>query len=814
MHRITALIVGGLLLPFAFYAQSDQGYQVPPKAIVDLVDVPPTPAVRVSPRGQWMLLLDQASMPSISELAQPELRLAGLRINPATNGPSRTGGFTGMSLRDMNLPGGAAIPLRGLPEEPQIGTPLWSPDGKKIAFTHTTAQGIELWLADVGTGTARRLNCAPLNEALGTGFRWFSDSRNLLVKTVPPNRGLAPAEPEVPAGPVVSENAGKAAPARTYQDLLKSPHDQALFAYFASAQLLVLDVESGASSPLAPEGMIDDMDVSPGGNYVWVSYVKKPFSYLVPVSSFPMEVAVFNRQGQNVKTIADLPLAEDTPAAFDAVRKGPRAVNWRPDLPATLYWVEAQDEGDPRKEVAVHDKLFLLPAPFTGTPTVAMEFALRFAGVRWGNEGLAIATERWWRNRREVITCFSPGQPAAKKEVLFDRPYEDRYNDPGQFMMTNNAGGRSVLLLGEQGKKLYLSGMGASPEGNRPFIDAYDLATRTSKRLWRSEAPYYEMPVAMLDPAQGLVLTSRESTEVPPNYYLRNLRNGTLNALTRWENPYTALKGIKKELVQYQREDGLKLSGTLYLPAGYNKEKDGRLPVFMWAYPREYKTADAASQINGSPYQFIRPGTTSPLLWVTQGYAVFDDFAMPILGEGDKEPNETFVEQLRASAEAAVNKLVDMGVADRNRIAVGGHSYGAFMTANLLAHTDIFAAGVARSGAYNRTLTPFGFQQEERTYWQAPEIYYKMSPFNYAHQIKEPILLIHGEADNNSGTFPIQSERFYNALKGHGATARLVFLPHESHGYRARESILHTLYETNAWMDKYVKNRPVSAVKP
>jgi dipeptidyl aminopeptidase/acylaminoacyl peptidase len=356
--------------------------------------------------------------------------------------------------------------------------------------------------------------------------------------------------------------------------------------------------------------------------------------------------------------------------------------------------------------------------------------------------------------------------------------------------------------------------MGASPEGNRPFIDAYDLATKASKRLWRSEAPYYEMPVAMLDAAKGLVLTSRESTEVPPNYYVRNLRSGTLSALTRWENPYTALKGIKKELVQYQREDGLKLSGTLYLPAGYNKEKDGRLPVFMWAYPREYKTADAASQINGSPYQFIRPGTTSPLLWVTQGYAVFDDFAMPILGEGDKEPNETFVEQLRASAEAAVNKLVDMGVADRNRIAVGGHSYGAFMTANLLAHTDIFAAGVARSGAYNRTLTPFGFQQEERTYWQAPEIYYKMSPFNYAHQIKEPILLIHGEADNNSGTFPIQSERFYNALKGHGATAKLVFLPHESHGYRARESILHTLYETNAWMDKYVKNRPVSQVKP
>lgn len=813
MKKGILVVIGLFFVPYFLQAQ-ENGYKVPPKAIVDLVDVPPTPAVRVSPGGKWLLLLDQASMPSIAELAQPELRLAGLRINPATNGLSRSGGFIGMSLVDISLGSGVAITIQGLPDNPLINSPAWSPDGQQIAFTHTTEKGIALWVADTRTGTARPLTEPVLNEVLGSSFQWFSDSRRLLVKLVAPKRGLPPTESIASTGPVTSENTGTAAPARTYQDLLKDPFDQALFEYYTQTQLAILTVADGSTTLLGTPGMIDNADVSPDGNYILTTTIQKPFSYLVPVSSFPMEAAVLNLQGQKVKTITQLPLAEDTPTAFDAVRRGPRNINWRPDQAATLYWVEAQDDGDPRNESTVHDRLFISAAPFNSAPVSIFDCALRFAGVRWSSDALAIVTERWWKNRREISTRFAPGQPAAKHEILFDRAYEDRYNDPGQFMMTSNTYGRSVLLLGDKGNTLYLAGTGASPEGNRPFVDAFDITTKNTKRLWRSAAPWYESPLTMLDASKGAILTSRESLENPPNYFVRNLKNGALTALTRWDNPYTALKGITKQLVQYERSDGLKLSGTLYLPAGYNKEKDGPLPVFMWAYPREYKSADAASQINGSPYQFIRPGTTSPLLWVTQGYAVFDDFAMPILGEGDKEPNETFVEQLRSSAEAAINKLVDMGVADRHRIAVGGHSYGAFMTANLLAHTDLFAAGIARSGAYNRTLTPFGFQQEERSYWQAPEVYFKMSPFNYADKIKEPILLIHGEADNNSGTFPIQSERFYNALKGHGATARLVFLPHESHGYRARESILHTLYETNSWMEKYVKNRPLTPIRP
>jgi dipeptidyl aminopeptidase/acylaminoacyl peptidase len=301
------------------------------------------------------------------------------------------------------------------------------------------------------------------------------------------------------------------------------------------------------------------------------------------------------------------------------------------------------------------------------------------------------------------------------------------------------------------------------------------------------------------------VLTRRESVQEPPNYFYHNLEKNRTVQLTGFPHPTPQLKGITKELIRYNRDDGLKLTARLYLPDGYTTA-DGPLPMVMWAYPREYKSADAAGQVTDSPYRFIRTSWSSPVVWLLRGYAVLDYPSMPIIGEGDEEPNDSFIEQLVAGAKAAIDEVVRRGVADPERIAIGGHSYGAFMTANLLAHSDLFRAGIARSGAYNRSLTPFGFQSEDRTFWEAPETYFAMSPFMHADKVDEPILLIHGEADNNSGTYPMQSERFYNALKGHGAICRLVMLPHESHGYRARESALHVLYETDRWLEKYVKN--------
>ncbi len=785
-------------------AQELTGYQMPPKAIADLVDAAPTPGLSISPTSDRMLLLDRPNMPGIEEIAQKEMKLAGMRINPRTNGPSRSGHYTGMKIKELGKDEEQRI--QGLPKNAKLGNLSWTRDGSKVAFTNTITNGMELWYVDLATAKAKKLTEAVINDAMpGRPLTWFSDNETLLFKRVPANRGALPEVEDKPFGPTIQVNEGKTAPVRTYQDLLKNAHDIALFKYYTTSQIVAINVKTNKEHEMGKTGIVSGMSTSPDGAYVLLQTIKEPFSFMVPYGRFPAAVEVYGKGGKLVKKIADKPLADNIPKGFGAVATGPRSFSWRADKPATLSWVEAQDGGDPNKEASIRDQLFLLPAPFDKKPEQSITFSLRYGGITWGTDDLAMAYEWWWKDRKIITSKWKPGTKDNNKTVFFEHSWEDRYNDPGDFETEQNEYGRRVLMTANNGNTLYLSGQGASPEGNRPFVDVIDVNTKKKERLWRSEAPYYEVPIGILNKEKAVVLTRRESNEERPNYFLRNLKKGTLDQITFFENPYKSLENIQKEMLKYKRADGVELTGTLYLPEDYDKEKDGRLPVFMWAYPREFKSANAASQVTDSPYEFIRIGWGSPLFWVTQGYAVMDDFGMPIIGEGEDEPNETFIEQLSSGAEAAIDHLVEIGVADRKRIAVGGHSYGAFMTANLLAHTDLFAAGIARSGAYNRTLTPFGFQSEERTYWETPETYFKMSPFNHADKIKEPLLLIHGEADNNSGTFPMQSERFYAALKGHGADVRLVMLPHESHGYRARESVMHMLWEMTEWMDKYVK---------
>ncbi|MDX5481613.1 MAG: prolyl oligopeptidase family serine peptidase, partial [Hymenobacteraceae bacterium] len=593
---------------------------------------------------------------------------------------------------------------------------------------------------------------------------------------------------------------------RTYQDLLKNRYDESLFDYYMQSQLKLVTLD-GQQQAIGKAGIIKSMDVSPDGQYLLVQTIQKPYSYLVPHYYFPYTVEVLDRNGKVVKELAQIPLAEDIPIAFDAVAKGPRSYSWRPDKPASLYWAEAQDGGDANKESEVRDNVYTMDAPFAGKPAKLASTKYRYRGVQWG-DNMAIVNERWWKTRTERSTMIDPSKPSKAPVVLIERSYEDNYNDPGSPVFTKNQYGRSVLLTDKKGQNIYMISEGGSPEGNRPFVSEFNLKNKKANILWRSEAPYYEHPVDIIDLNNKKIITRRESENDPPNYFVRDIKKKQLTQVTNFPHPTPQLEGVQKEMLQYERADGVKLTAMLYLPKDY-KKGDKPLPMLMWAYPREFKNADAAGQVKSSPYEFTRISSGSPLFWVTQGYAVLDRTDMPIVGEGDAQPNDTYVEQLVASAKAAIDKVVSMGVADPKRIAVGGHSYGAFMTGNLLAHSDLFAAGIARSGAYNRTLTPFGFQQEERTYWQAPEVYFQMSPFSFADKVNEPILLIHGEADNNSGTFPIQSERFYNALKGHGATTRLVFLPAESHGYSAKESIMHMLWEMNQWLDTYVKNRPV-----
>jgi dipeptidyl aminopeptidase/acylaminoacyl peptidase len=801
LHQFIPIFLAFALF-FEVKAQEALTYQSPPQTIADLVNADPTPLVSFSPSGDFMLILERSGNPSIEELAQPELRIGGIRINPATNGPSRSGTFKNVIYKKTK--GAEEKPVMGLPSNPKLGNFSLSKDERFLALTNTSNTGISLWVVDLSTMLAKQLTDEIVNAVYGTGITWTPDNQ-ILFTGINPNRGAMPKAPLAPSGPVIQETSGDAAPSRTYQDLLSNPHDEALLEYFMNTQVMLIDLE-GNQKGLGKTGMIKSMGLSPDGNFLTVSLIQKPFSYLVPASRFPYNVEIWDIDGKHVKTLAQIPLDEVRPTGFDATVTGPRSISWRADKPATLYWVEAQDEGDPKVDMEEREIIYTLSAPFTGEPTKLASIGYRYRGIFWSDDNFALLNEGWFASRQQKVTRINPSKPDEKGTVIIERSSDDIYNDPGTPVFTTNAYGRSVLL--RKGDDVFMTSEGGSPEGSMPYLSAFNTKTKTENILWRSQAPYYERVAKVLDANATEFVTLKESTNIQPNYWLVNTRRRIAPIqLTQFEHPYESIKGIKKDLVQYKRKDGLDLSAVVYTPEGYDPEKDGKLPVLMWAYPREYKSAAIAAQVRGSKYNFTRLSWGSPIYWVTQGYAIMDQTEMPIVGEGDEEPNDFFVEQLVANAEAAIDFIVDAGIGDRNRIGVGGHSYGAFMTANLLSHSDLFAAGLARSGAYNRTLTPFGFQYEQRTYWEAPDVYNTMSPFMNAHKVKTPILLIHGEADNNSGTFPIQSERYYNALKGHGATTRLVFLPHESHGYAAKESILHTLWEQHQWLERYVKNR-------
>lgn len=785
---------------------NEQRYQRPDPALAAIVEAPRTPAVSISPDRSWLALLEREALPPISDLAERELGLAGIRIRPKTHGPSRAGNFIGLSFR--RVVDAAAVPVKGLPEDARIQNVVWSPDGSKLAFTHTHESGIELWVTDRDRGLARRITEARLSLCARAAPVWFPDGKALLALLVPEGLGPEPAANALPAGPIIQTSLGRKAPARTFQDLLESPHDEALFDHYFTAQLARIDLD-GKITRIGRPAVFGSFALSPDGKHILTEQIHRPYSYRVPASRFPLRIEVWDTRGAMMRQVAERPLQDQVPLAYGSVVTGPREVTWRSDAPATLCWAEALDGGDPDRDVEIRDALYLHAAPFSQPPLRWLEIPVRFADVTWSTGDLALVSGWWWKTRNQKLWRVRPDDPGREPHLLFDRSWEDRYGDPGSPVETKNEAGRIVLLRHPSTGEIYLRGEGASPEGNRPFIDAFDPASGATRRLFRSEPPYFEDPVTLLGETHELLLSRREAREEPPNYFRRSLAGGEPAPITRFEHPYPALRGVQKEIIQYERADGVKLSGTLFLPAGYTTEA-GPLPVLMWAYPQEYKSADAAGQITDSPYRFDWGFWWSPYLWVLHGFAVLDDPRMPIIGEGEAEPNDTYVTQLVASAQAAIDELVRRGVGDRNRIAVGGISYGAFMAANLLAHSDLFAAGLAFTGAYNRTLTPFGFQSEVRTLWEAPEVYAAMSPFTHADGIKEPLLLIHGQADENPGTFPMQSERLFSALQGLGGTARLVMLPHETHSYRARESALHVLWEMQEWLRRYVKDRPVS----
>lgn len=792
------LVFGCFIAVAVTFAQN--GYQRPPEEIAKLVEAPLTPVVSLSPDKNWMFMLDQSDYPSIEELSRPELRIAGVRINPDNFGQSRLQYTTGIKVK--NLKDMKEYSISNLPPDLQLTNLSFSPDAKKATFLQTYADKIELWVIDLATFSAKRLTEKKINATLTNPVSWLSNSYTVVFLSTATEGKTLPIKSRVPESPVIEENLGKKAPSRTYQDLLKNPHDETLFDYYCTSQLWSVSLD-GTEKAIGKPAVYNQQSTSPDGTMILTKSIVRPYSYLVPSGLFPAAVQVLDLNGNVVKKLADIPLGDNIPVGFSSAIKGQRLHSWRADAPATVVWVEAQDGGDPKAKADIRDIVYELKAPFNSTPTMFAKLELRYAGILWGNEKNAVINEMWWYDRRTKQTLINPSNPSQSK-VIFDGSYEDVYKDPGDFLMTQNAAGKSVMVISPD-NSAFLSGRGSSPEGDHPFLDKLDLQSGKTTRLWKCENPYFETVVSVIDPKKVTFLTSRESPEENPNYYLRTAGSKNMTKVTNFPHPYPQLSGVKKQILRYKRADGVDLTADLYLPPGYNKEKDGPLPAFLWAYPVEFKSKESAGQVKGSQYTFTRIASGSPLFWIVRGYAVLNNTSIPIVGEGDKQPNDTYIEQLVGSAKSAIDYAASLGYIDPNRVGVGGHSYGAFMTANLLAHSNLFKAGIARSGAYNRTLTPFGFQQEERTYWEAPEVYYNMSPFSFADKIKTPLLLIHGEADNNSGTFPIQTERLYNAVKGHGGTARYVLLPYESHGYRAKESIMHMLWEMDNMLETYVK---------
>ncbi|MCL4814738.1 MAG: prolyl oligopeptidase family serine peptidase, partial [Vicinamibacteraceae bacterium] len=771
-------------------------YLTPPAPIVDILDAPPPPTVTPSPARDVVALTDRKAMPSIAELAQPMLRLGGYRVNPRNNGPHR--GADGIGLRFKRTADGREV-VAALPAGTTFEPLGFSPTGAHFAVASAGATRVGLWLVDPSSGRATEVPGLSLAAAAGPSCEWTADGARLYCLALPPDRGAPPEPPAAPSGPNVQESSGRSAPVRTYQDLLTNPHDEALFEHYFTSRIAAVDAASAGVTLVGPPGLYMRAEPSPDGTLILVERLERPFSWLLPAQAFPRVVAVLDPKGALVHTLATRPLADAVP--INGVPTGPRTFWWKPTAPATVVWVEALDGGDPKAKVEHRDRLLTLDAPFTGTPVELVRTEYRVQGgfqgaaVQWTDAGIALVTESDRPTRRmRTWRVDGPGQA----RLVNERSAEDAYANPG---MPVRRPGRGTVL--QHGTSIYLAGNGASPQGERPFLDRLDLDTLQKTRVFQSDEKSYEQVLVPIDDAATRLLTRRETRAEPPNVYVRQVADGRLTALTEYKDPSPQLSGVEKQVLTYARADGVKLSATLYLPP--DRKPGERLPLLVWAYPREFVDPNAAGQVTGSPNRFIAIRGASHFLLLTQGYAILDDPSMPIVGEAETA-NDTYVEQLVASAKAAVDTVVEMGVADPDRLGVGGHSYGAFMTANLLAHSDLFRAGIARSGAYNRTLTPFGFQNESRTFWEAPEIYARMSPFWYASKVNEPILLLHGEADNNSGTFPIQSERFYMALKGHGATVRYVTLPHESHGYAARESVLHTVAEMVAWMDKWVKH--------
>jgi dipeptidyl aminopeptidase/acylaminoacyl peptidase len=775
-------------------------YATPGADITPIIDAPPTPITYLAPGGRFLALVHHESHPPIAMLARPYLPLAGIRLDQRLGARRRMRRLTGLSV--VRTGDGTETPLN-LPAEAQVGAPIWAPDGRRFAFSLDRVDGIGLWIADAATGEASPVPGLTIRDVLGgdtsaTGgtVRWSRDGRSLLVLAAPHAPLMLP---EPPIEPQTDETAGKHSQMATYTDLLSTPADEDAFEALATTVPCRVDPATGARQELGPPGLYQSLYDSPDGTHLLVHRLQRPFSFRVPWLLFARRAEVWDAAGTPVAVIADLPVSDEIPR--QGVPTGPRLVSWEERAPASLVWTEALDGGDPVTPAEHRDRVIRLGAPFTGEPSTVLDIQHRCLGWYDLDEPNRLLLTEHDRDRRWLTSWLLDLAEPDKRRIIFDLSMDDAYGDPGTPLVVLHPDGSRTVLA--DGPAIYLRGDGATPDGDRPFFDRFDLVTLTAARLHESPPGCIEHVLGFTGAGEHEVVLWHESPTEPPNLVAATLDGSRSRPLTAWPDPHPQLTPIARRLITHDRGDGVTLSGILHLPPGHDPARDGRLPLLVWAYPFDFGGADTAGQVRGSTSEFTRLTALGPVAFVLRGYAVLADATMPVIGDPETM-NDTYLEQITAAARAHIQALDEAGIIDPARVAVAGHSYGAFMTANLLAHTDLFAAGIARSGAYNRTLTPFGFQTERRSFWEAPAVYDQVSPFRYADRISAPLLLIHGAQDANSGTYPIQSQRLFDAIRGNGGTARLLVLPHESHAYLARESVLHVLAEQFSWVERWL----------
>ena len=823
-HRsFGCLVLACALAPSAHAA--DGGYRQPPEPLLATMRAPLTPALRLDPTGTTMLEMQRTQYPPIARVAEPYLKLAGVRVEPRTH--ARHDMSSGYGIRTcldgfalLDVASGRETPI-ALPAGMCPAAPIWSPDGHRFAFNNTAADRVELWVGDVASATAHRIDGLQLNPVLGGEMQWLGDSRTLLVKAVPSGIGPAPAKAVVPPGPEMQESLGGKGESSTYEarDTLQGPEDEALFDYYATSQLATVDAQTGKVALVGKPAVYTDVDAAPGDRYVRVERLQRPFSHATTYERFAHDVAVLDLADGGERVLARLPVADRVPV--HGVPTGPRDYAWRANQPATLVWAEALDGGDWKATVPARDQLLTLSAPFTARPAALAKTKQRYAGLSWFADGARALLDEYDENRHwRTTTLIDADDARVAPRVLWDLSYDERYNDPGSPQFRTLPNGARVLR--EDGGALFLSGEGATPKGDLPFLDRYDLATGRTTRLFRSDAKGIDYFVGFAGNDTSRLLAWSQSPSDPPNLYLRTLSAAradvpageagyayTATQVTKFADPTPLVRQIRKQLVTYKRKDGVELSFTLYTPPGY---KPGtRVPAVLYAYPLDYADPSQAGQVSGADDREFSRLSYWELLALA-GYAIIDNAAFPIVGD-PKNAYDTYIPQLVDDAQAAIDAAVATGVVDRDRIGITGHSHGALMTANLLARSDLFRAGVATSGSYNKTLTPFGFQSERRSFWAAPKVYDEASAFFHADSINEPLLLVHGKDDANPGTETIQSPKLFQAIRGNGGTARLVLLPFEPHWYTARESNEHVVAEMLDWFDRYVKNAPPRSTK-